>query len=395
MQSRVMAAARRYNVLECGRRFGKTTLGVTIACEALLAGKPVGWFAPSYKWMSEQWRQFCEILSPIITERNKVEQQIRIITGGVLDLWSLDNPDSGRGRKYDCVIIDEASIIRELQQAWEQSIRPTLTDLRGSAWFLGTPKGRNYFHRLYERASQREEWQAWRFGTIDNPHIDPDEIEQAKQELPSHVFDQEFRGIPADDGGCPFDLRAIGECVGHLSTDDPYAFGVDLAKSMDWTVVIGLDSQCRVCRHERWQSDWKQTRDRIMSLVNGWPCLIDSTGVGDPIVEELQRSRGQIEGFKFTSQSKQQIMEGLAAAIQSRSIRIPDDYVRHELETFEYEYTRTGVRYSAPSGMHDDAVCALALALRSWHASGAGQEPMVRLLGDSGVAADDDERHWR
>ena len=92
------------------------------------------------------------------------------------------------------------------------------------------------------------------------------------------------------------------------------------------------------------------------------PALVDSTGVGDPIVEDLQRQRpGVFEGVKFTSQSKQQIMEGLAVSIQQRDITFPEGIIVNELEEFEYVVHRTGVRYSAPDGMHDDTVCALAL----------------------------------
>jgi hypothetical protein len=93
---------------------------------------------------------------------------------------------------------------------------------------------------------------------------------------------------------------------------------------------------------------------------------VDSTGVGDPVLEALQtRGRavgGQFEGFKFSATSKQQLMEGLAVAIQQQQIHFPAGVIVDELEAFEYEYTRTGVHYSAPSGFHDDAVCALALA---------------------------------
>lgn len=89
---------------------------------------------------------------------------------------------------------------------------------------------------------------------------------------------------------------------------------------------------------------------------------MDATGVGDPIVEELQREDPLIEGFKFTSTSKQQLMEGLALSIQQGNIRYPDGLIVDELSMFEYVYTKNGVKYSAPDGMHDDAVCSLALA---------------------------------
>jgi hypothetical protein len=84
--------------------------------------------------------------------------------------------------------------------------------------------------------------------------------------------------------------------------------------------------------------------------------------VGDPIIEALQRKQLPVTGFKFTSASKQQLMENLALCIQSKTIGFPTGVIVNELEAFEYMYSQTGVRYSAPNGVHDDAVCALALA---------------------------------
>ena len=164
----------------------------------------------------------------------------------------------------------------------------------------------------------------------------------------------------------------------------PVAFGVDLAKSVDWTVIVGLDPIGRVCRFDRFQAPWKETIARVRSAVGGYHALVDSTGVGDPILEELQRpgvSFNNFEGYKFTAQSKQQLMEGLAVAIQNRKIRFPDGTIRLELENFEYEYTgvggrSTGVRYSAPQGSNDDAVCALALA---WSAFAEAGQPISGL----------------
>jgi hypothetical protein len=112
---------------------------------------------------------------------------------------------------------------------------------------------------------------------------------------------------------------------------------------------------------DRFQSDWSTTKAKIRQLDNV-PKLIDATGVGDPIVEELQREDHLIEGFKFTSTSKQQLMEGLVTSIQQNAIKYPDGIIVDELSIFEYLYTAHGVKYSAPNGMHDDCVCALALA---------------------------------
>ena len=85
--------------------------------------------------------------------------------------------------------------------------------------------------------------------------------------------------------------------------------------------------------------------------------------MGDPIVERLQRDLPNIQGFNFSSSSKQKLMEGLSLAIQTEAIHYPDGEIVNELDAFAYEYTRTGVKYSAPDGLHDDCVMALALAV--------------------------------
>jgi len=365
-QIQVFDNAARFNVLMCGRRFGKTTFGQWIAVDAILKGKRVGWFSPSYKFSADVWRELKLMLQPIIKSENKIEGKMVALTGGSLEIWSLDNKDAGRGRKYGLIIVDEAGVVKDLDQIWQQALRPTLTDYKGSAWFLGTPKGRGFFQRLFQMGQdeKREGWKSWRLPTLANPHMPAEEIESARRELPPEIFAQEYEGVPADDGGCPFNLKAIGECIAPIKSTDPIMWGVDLAKSQDFTVAVGLDEEGCVCRLERWQGDWSLTSVKLANMIGEQMAVIDSTGVGDPVVETLQSKCPLAEGFKFTQMSKQQIMEGLAVGIQTTKVRFPDGWLRAELEQFEYEYTRTGVRYEAPSGVHDDGVCALALA---WH----------------------------
>jgi hypothetical protein len=365
-QSQVINEAKRFNVLECGRRWGKTTLGIDMVIDPALYGAPTAWFAPTYKYLSEVWREVVNILSPITKSISQQEHRVELLGGGKIDCWSLDTPDAGRGRKYKRVVLDEAGIVRDLQTVWQQAIRPTLADLQGDAWFLGTPKGRNYFHQLFVRGEEKgnTDWRSWRMPTISNPYILPSEIEAARRDMPPSAFDQEFLGIPADDGGNPFGLAAIVKCIKPLSNKPAESFGIDLAKSHDWTVVCGLDEDNNCSILERWQSDWGQTKRRILSIIGDKPALVDSTGVGDPIVEDLQRE-ASVTGYNFSSKSKQKLMEGLAAAIQRQEVGFPDGWLRIELDTFEYEFTATGVRYSAPQGLFDDGVCGLALAVES------------------------------
>lgn len=298
-QQQIVDEARRFNVLQCGRRFGKTTLGVDLAIDTALDGKPVGWFAPTYKILDDAWRECIAATRDVAEKVEKQERRIVLITGGAIEFWSLDTPDPGRSRKYARTIIDEAGIVRDLQAAWQEAIRPTLTDYRGDGWFLGTPKGRNFFHQLFVKGQEPNgDWKSWRFRTIDNPTISEEEIEGARSDLPDAAFRQEYLGEPADDGGNPFGEAAIRECAVPDSLCDPipghqYVMGVDLAKSVDYTVAVIIDAAtASVVAIDRFQSPWDLTMKRIQALAtryNNASLCVDATGVGDPIVEQLQR----------------------------------------------------------------------------------------------------------
>jgi len=158
-QLAIKSGLQRFNVIDCGRRFGKNVLDEDIAIKTMLDGYPVGWFEPTYKYMAPSWREIKNILAPITKDRSEQERRIEIITGGVLEMWSFDsNPDAGRSRKYKLAIINEAGLIGRLMEIWNTSIRATLADMRGGAIFSGTPKGLNDFYKLYQMAGEREGW---------------------------------------------------------------------------------------------------------------------------------------------------------------------------------------------------------------------------------------------
>lgn len=197
----------------------------------------------------------------------------------------------------------------------------------------------------------------------------------ARSVLPEAVYRELYEAEPSDDGGNPFGLAAIAANVVPLSNRPAVAWGWDLAKSVDWTVGIALDDRGAVCRFERWNKTqlppgilpgtdyWDATVDRIRRLTGECAALVDSTGVGDPVLERIAKMKPAIAGYQFTSPSKQKLMEGLAVAIQQHTIAYPAGPITLELDAFEYVYTRTGVSYRAPDGAHDDCVCALALAV--------------------------------
>jgi hypothetical protein len=202
-QRSILGDARRFNVVNCGRRFGKTVLGINLACEAALPGGdrpgwPVGWFAPEYKLLREAWRDLNTLLDPVIASSNSQERRIELVNGGIIECWAFDrNPNAGRSRRYKRVVIDEAAHCENLEHVWTKAVRPTLTDYRGDAWFLSSPNGPNYFQKLYDRGPDpdRPAWRSWTRTTYDNPHIDPAEIDEAKLDLPEFVFEQEYLAV--------------------------------------------------------------------------------------------------------------------------------------------------------------------------------------------------------
>jgi hypothetical protein len=199
-QQRIIDEARRFNVLACGRRFGKDVLGQDVLMDKAIDGQPVAWFAPTYRMMLDNMRDIGRTCRDIASKINNSEHRIELITGGVIDFWSLDVPDVARGRHYARVIVNEAAMVRGLVDVWTRVIRPTLADLGGDAWFLSTPRGYNDFHALYSMAADHpDEWRSWRFPTSDNPHIPAREIDAMRAEMDAVSYAQEilaeFRSI--------------------------------------------------------------------------------------------------------------------------------------------------------------------------------------------------------
>ena len=145
--------------------------------------------------------------------------------------------------------------------------------------------------------------------------------------------------------------------------------GVEVARAVDFTVVIGVDAHGNVAYWDRFQLPWDGTIARIAEAVGDTPCFLDATGVGSPVVDMLQVHYDcWVDPYVFTQPSKMKLMERLGIAIHGRNTKYPQQ-VADELMTLEYRYTRNGVSYEAASGYHDDNVMALGLALAKLHES--------------------------
>lgn len=355
-----------------GRRWGKTVLGRKLIIDPALHGYPAGWFAPSYKMLIDVWRDLRNVLHPVISRSNVQERRIELTTGGVIEMWSLDNPDAGRGRKYARIIIDEAAMVKDLMNVWTSAIRPTLTDYIGDAWFLSTPKGRNGFWQMYQwgqDAAQRD-WQSWQMPTVSNPHIDAREVEAARQALPERVYNQEYLAAFIEDGGGVF--RRVMDAATSTEVEPvhggEYIIGVDWGKSNDFTVITVLDGNGNMVYMDRFnQIDYQVQLQRLTALASRYePAAIiaERNSMGEPLIEQLQRQGLPVTPFQTTNASKTAAIDALALAFERGDIAIlPDPVLIAELQAYEMERLPSGMmRYNAPDGMHDDTVMSLALA---------------------------------
>jgi hypothetical protein len=375
----------RISVIEATTKSGKTSgCGVWLV-EQAYGGKPgwqYWWVAPTQNVAKIAYRRIKRGLPPgsFTANENEVSITLRDVET-TMTFKGADRPDLLYGEDVHAGVIDECSRCKE--EAFV-ALRSTVTATGGKLRLIGNKKGRrNWFFRMARKAEAREDpSMAYHKLTSQDAiaaGIFPlSEYLEAKRVMPPMIFAMLYDCEDGEDEGNPFGLQAIAAClVPARSAKPPVVWGWDLGKAVDFTVGIGLDEDGVEAAFERFQKrPWPETKAVIVARTAGLPALVDSTGLGDVVLDDLQHSgEGNFEGFVFTPKTKQQLMEGLAGDVQGRLVRYTEGPVSLELESFEYAYTATGVHYSAPEGYHDDCVCALALARhkqRSYSAPGIG-----------------------
>ena len=366
----------RIAVIEASTKSGKTHGCIVWITEGAMGdkqGQESWWVAPTLRMAKIAFGRLKRALPHHVYKTHESDVTVTLANGAVIRFLGADRPDLLFGEDVQRAVIDEGSRCKEA--AWH-ALRTTVTHTRGPVRIIGNVKGRaNWAYRLGLKAREGVENMHYARITwhdaVGAGILEQDEIDEARQQMPPLAFKELYEAEPADDAGNPFGILAIRACIlEEMPKSKPVAWGWDVARAENFTVGIGLDRIGRVCGFKRMQAPWTETKRVIVELTAGAQALVDSTGVGDAVVEDLQRmsARENIRGFKFTGPSKQQLMEGLAMAIHAQEVRYPAEDANQpivpELESFEYSYTPHGVRYAAPAGMYDDCVDSLALAVQ-------------------------------
>jgi hypothetical protein len=390
----------RFIVGACGSKFGKT-FGSTIAIvqQAWNNANSLNWWvAPTFAQSKMAYTLIKRLLPKETFLEYKADLKLVLLQPdgterSTIEFKSGDNPDSLRGFGVKFFVMDEAA-----RCPYESfvSLFTTITQTYGRGFFISTPHARNWFYDVYRRGEKEDkdgnpkygsdeedpwkEWHSIRMPTWANPHVPLESIKHLRKNLPEDVFRQEVAAEFLD--GTAGVFRGVSDCIrpGGLTpyqSGHTYVMGVDLARLRDYSVITVEDRATRhVVYFERFnQISWEAQYARIADIARRYRAQVwmDSTGIGDPIVDTIRRSGINVEPFKIGGSAiKQQLIDKLRVNIENQRITFPlIPVLKRELESYEYNVSENGVvRFSAPSGEHDDAVISLALA--NW---GADKDP--------------------
>jgi hypothetical protein len=300
-QVEAVFADERYAVIEASTKAGKTVACMVWIAEQAMggrAGRNYWWIAPIYAQAKIAFRRLKRGLPNHLYTSNESELTITLANGAVIWFKGAENADSLYGEDVYAAVIDEATRVRE--DAWH-AVRSTLTATRGPVRIIGNVKGRkNWAYQLARRAESGTPDMHYAkltaYDAVAAGVLDAAEVEDAKRMLPATVFNELYLAEPSDDEGNPFGIASIRACIAETLAEpirgERYVMGVDLAKSVDWTVAVVLDSHRRVVAYERFQAPWDATMRRLQALASRYnraEMLVDATGVGDPVVEQLQK----------------------------------------------------------------------------------------------------------
>ena len=383
----------RWKILCAGRRFGKTRLGVQLCIETAMKGKRAWWVAPTFSIARVGWRDIMmagfDLAEAMGVEVKMGDMVVNFPNGGFIAVKSADNPQRLRGEGLDFLVMDEAAFVKE--ETWTEVLRPTLTERKGSALFISTPRGmNNWFYRLWQDAEEREDWARFKFSTVDNPAIDPEELESAKREIGSLTFAQEYEAEFVNEGTQLFKqewFRYYQPAVRGAKIDGvlyefdnmPKYATVDLATSTkqtaDYTVFTAFAHD--TSENKLFIIDMLRKRMEAPDIIPAMKKFykknnldwigVEKAGFQLSIVQFARREGLNVRELRADKDKRSRAMP-LSAKLESGQVFLPDDPMVDWVHEAERELL------TFPLGAHDDIVDTLAYGVlnlnkrRSWKA---------------------------
>jgi phage FluMu gp28-like protein len=368
IHSAINSGTEKYFALNIGRQFGKTLLGINQLLYWSIndPGCKIAWITPVYK---QGKKVFAELEKAVaksgLFEFNKSDLRITGF-GSSIEFFSGERPDNIRGNTFDYMVVDEMAFTRP--ELWDEVLSATVMVKGKKIIFISTPKGKNHFHRLCMQPNYDERYRYIHYTSYDNPMIDARELDERKRSLPDHIFRQEYMAEFIDNASGLF--RNVKDCIGTANKTNRNYAGLDIGRADDYTVLTILNDKGQMIHVQRWRHDeWSKIIDKVAEVIRQYQAvtLVEVNNQGDVFFEMLRSScRNLVNPFTTTSKSKPVIIEDLAMSFEQKSISIINEtWLVDELESFTYIYNvnTRNVQYSAPSGMHDDGVISLALAV--------------------------------
>ncbi len=213
-QLEIFNSKKRFKICAAGRRFGKSYLSaVTLLIETLKEENEFGYklgpeivtyyVAPTFQQGKDiMWKLIKGLGEGVIKDTLENTGVVKLINGREIHIKGSDRPDTLRGVGLSYVVLDEYATMKP--SVWEEIIRPTLSDVKGGALFIGTPAGKNHFYNLFINAIKLDDWESFEYNTADNPFVPQDEVENARNTLSSEVFLQEYEASFRSGGGNVF-----------------------------------------------------------------------------------------------------------------------------------------------------------------------------------------------
>jgi len=374
MVNEIISSAAKYHVACVGRQFGKSLMAINLSLYWMINNGPVKvlWVSPVYSQTTKVQKELMQAIgaSGIVKNCNYSDNYIRLKNGSEILFRSAEKYDNIRGLTVDYGILDEAAFMKE--DAWKEAIKPVFLVKGKKVLFISTPKGKNWFHELFQLAKSTDytNYKAYTGSSYDTPYIAIEEIEDAKKTLPPNVFQQEYLAKFIDSGGEVFSNLDKNTFTQYPRPNGKVYCGIDLGKQEDFTVATFQDSAGQVIDIYRANNkEWTAMVNDIMQLVRRYSAtvMVEVNSIGDVIYEQIKNQWQDTHPFVTTSKSKNEMIEGLILDMNESTVRIPDGqlfpWLLSELEVFTYSYnpkTRS-IKYGHPTGLHDDCVISLAI----------------------------------